>query len=841
MMATHAKPVPAWHSFTVATFAGASDTHIGTGEDYRSITLASIFENEPTARPKMSGGAFLASSYCSFDARSHEVQREQGSFVALVGDIDKGNLTLSAIRAATERFAGGSAWLVYSSAHSRPGDLRWRIVFPLEKPCAFAEWYDAQMSLFSFMESADIPMDHALSRAGQPIYLPNVPPAYKDGTKLRGEDGKALYYQSANSGLDANGLDLAQGIVAGGISTIRQRRIADDREREALRKMAAAKRAEAPVEAGATPREHFNSTTSIETMLVLCDYEQCPRHPEDWRSPQQTGDTYATQIIENKWVSLSASDAASGLGCKCRSGCFGDAFDLYVHYKHSGSHADAYRAINSERKGSSVVYANFRSEPDDPGWQEIPDSAYQTDDEPDYEISIVPPEVASVAKASNSPLPLEWFEDLEPQLHGLWLMKGLLPAQGICIVHGHPGSGKTFLALTWAMYVALGWEWQGRKVKQGLVVYLSAEGQRGLKNRIAAFKQHHNVTKAPVAIIPVAIDMQAVDADVNRLIEAVKAAEEHYGEQAAMVVIDTVSKTFGAGKENTDDMVSYVSNCERVAVQFECLTVAIHHRPKDAESEDPRGHSSLKGGSETVILIEAGETKKARVSKQKDGEDGLEMLFKLKVIDLGLDEDGEKVTSCIVEDAQMAAQPRFDEPEAKVQRMPDNYRRVLQVLDDTAITSGMYPPQDIPESQINRMKVGKVVSFEDWRELYLKTAGQDPDTKPDTLSKTFRRALTRLQNDGIVKVYGEYAWRTWEARTLPDTCPDTDKNKAGQTRTLGGTPKGVTPAVSGCVSGLPGETVRPESDWENNPLLNSNYDGEPPAWMDEAPPWEEPA
>lgn len=449
----------------------------------------------------------------------------------------------------------------------------------------------------------------------------------------------------------------------------------------------------------------------------------------------------------------------------------------------------------------------------------------------------IPPYEGEGAPTPKPALPIEWFENLEPQLHGLWLMKGLLPSQGLGVLHGHPGSGKTFLALDWALHIALGREWQGRKVKQGLVVYLSAEGQRGLKNRIAAFKKHYGISNAPVAVIPVAIDMQALDADVNRLIDAVRAAEAHYGEQAVLVVIDTVSKTFGAGKENTDDMVGYVANCERVAAEFESLTLAVHHRPKDSESEDPRGHSSLKGGSECVILVEAGETKKVRVSKQKDGEDGLEMLFKLKVIELGQDEDGDAVTSCIVEATDVDATPRGDVPEAKAARLPDNYKRVLQVLDDTAVQSGFYPPTEIPDAQIDRLKVGKVVKLEDWRTQFAQQAGQDPDSKPDTVSKTFRRALTRLQNDGITAVWGEYAWRTWTVRTQPDTRSDTNQFKDRTDRTNGVPPKGGNPALSGSLSEAPSGTVRTPGDWQENPLFNpaAGAQSEPPAWMDEAP------
>jgi len=457
-------------------------------------------------------------------------------------------------------------------------------------------------------------------------------------------------------------------------------------------------------------------------------------------------------------------------------------------------------------------------------WPEVMENVVPIrDDMPSY-LDEVPPYEGEGAPLPKSALPLQYFDDIQMQLTGLWLMKRLLPSTGVAVLYGHPGSGKTFLALDWSLHVAFGWEWQGRKVKQGLVVYLCAEGVAGLRNRVEAFRRHHNVTGAPFALIPVAIDLQAPDADVNRLIDAVREAEEHFGETAVLVVIDTISKTFGAGKENTDDMVTYVANCQRISSEFEALTMAVHHRPKDAESEDPRGHSSLKGGSETVIIVEAGETKKLRVTKQKDGEDGMEMLFKLKVVELGQDEDGEPVTSCVVEATDVDLAPRGDTAAMKIGRLSDKQRAVLNSLDETLERAGVYPPREIPDADLNRVKVGKVVKTADWRLRHVQTSGQGSDIQPDSLRKEFDRGLIRLKNDGIIGVYGEWSWRKWEAMTQPRTTPDnsTDNIKI-QPRTTG--QKGVPPT---------GETPTlsvPLSEWASDDLSD-----EPPAWMDEAPP-----
>jgi KaiC/GvpD/RAD55 family RecA-like ATPase len=425
--------------------------------------------------------------------------------------------------------------------------------------------------------------------------------------------------------------------------------------------------------------------------------------------------------------------------------------------------------------------------------------------------------------APKPPLPLQYFEDIQEQLTGLWLVKRLLPTTGIAVLYGHPGSGKTFLAFDWGMHVALGWDWHGHKVKQGLVVIIAAEGVSGLRNRISAFRRHHNVKKAPVALIPVGVDLQAPDADTDRVIDAIREAEKHFEQSAALIIIDTLSKTFGAGKENTDDMVTYISNCQRIANQFECLTMPVHHRPKDAESEEPRGHSSLKGGAETVLLVESGEIKKVRVTKQKDGEDGLEMLFRLKVVGLGEDEDGEPVTSCVVEQSDVAYAPASDTPAAKAMRLPDGAKLALHHLDNTTERVGMIPPPDIPDDEINRLKVGKVVRIDDWREKCASASGHAPDTKPDTLSKAFRRNLEKLQSLGIVKVWKDYAWRTWESRTHAGHYSDTElfrdrtsgHSGAPTTWAPGDVRDDVRPSPTGDLSGPASDDDYVPLDWND--------------------------
>ena len=364
-------------------------------------------------------------------------------------------------------------------------------------------------------------------------------------------------------------------------------------------------------------------------------------------------------------------------------------------------------------------------------------------------------------KASDV-LPMVWFNEIEPNLNALWLVKGLLPRTGIALCYGHPGSGKTFWALDIAMHVALNWPWQGLTTEQGLVVYVGAEGLSGLRNRISAFRLHHDITGAiPFALVPASIDMQDPNADTERLIASIKSACADSGFEPRLVVIDTLSKTFGSGKENTDDMAAYVANCEKIAGTFDCCVMPVHHRPKDAESKEPRGHSSLKGGVDTVVLIEAGITKKATVHKQKDGEDGNVFLFNLKQVEIGVDDDGEAVTSCIVEHSSVDNSLPIDPKADARKRLSGMQRQVFSELGKCLEHQGQSVPTEIPDARINRFMTTKVVGRDVWRDTYLAVAcdgRDDRDTKRDDNRRNFNRSVTALQNKGLVGVWEGYAW-----------------------------------------------------------------------------------
>jgi hypothetical protein len=350
-------PVGGWRGFEVATFNGQFDTNIDTGRDYNTTSLGDVFCVEPTNRAKAAAPAFIPSLYCAHDARNHQAQRDRGLFVALTGDIDKGNISLARLRSAAETLIGPStAFFIYSTGSAKDADKRWRYIIPLSAPMLFDAWQESQEAAFSYMETNGVSMDWSLARAAQPVYLPNVPP------ERRGEDGQPHYFERFVQG--GGGLDLANApVLAAEIDKLRALKEADDLAKRSICTGAAVRRPVSTVD-GDSPIEAFNRSNAVEDLLIQYGYEAHP-NGKDWQSRHQQSGSHATRIFEGedgrqRFVSLSGSDVEAGLGVKAQGGgCYGDSFDLLTHYEHNG---DRGAAIGAVREAQAEAGAQRRKE-----------------------------------------------------------------------------------------------------------------------------------------------------------------------------------------------------------------------------------------------------------------------------------------------------------------------------------------------------------------------------------------------------------------------------------------------------------------------------------------------
>lgn len=228
---------------------------------------------------------------------------------------------------------------------------------------------------------------------------------------------------------------------------------------------------------------------------------------------------------------------------------------------------------------------------------------------------------------------------------GSWYVPGVVPVAELFVIFGESSSGKTFFSFDLAAAISRGVEWRGLTCKQARVLYVAAEGQRGLQRRVEAFCLAHNLSLEDLAItiVPAAPDLRKED-DVVALIETVRARGP-----CGLIFIDTLAQVMAGGDENSSADVGLVlKHCRGLAQKTGAMVVLIHHSGKDA-TKGARGHSSLRAAADGMIEVtRSGDVRCATVYKQKDGDDGLEMGFKLDVVQLPPDAEGMPVTSCVV-------------------------------------------------------------------------------------------------------------------------------------------------------------------------------------------------
>lgn len=193
------------------------------------------------------------------------------------------------------------------------------------------------------------------------------------------------------------------------------------------------------------------------------------------------------------------------------------------------------------------------------------------------------------------------------------LITGILTRDTVAALYGAPGTGKSFVALDWACSIAAGAWWQGRKVHQGPVLYVCAEGSAGMRARKQAWEKSANVILAgfPIRWLPLPVNF--LDPEwVDPLGQTV----EDLG--CVLVVIDTLNRSMPGGDENrSSDMGKVIAAADRVRQASHATVLLVHHSPK--ETDTLRGHSSLEGALETVISVHRDGSKiTLKNPKQKD-------------------------------------------------------------------------------------------------------------------------------------------------------------------------------------------------------------------------------
>lgn len=316
-----------------------------------------------------------------------------------------------------------------------------------------------------------------------------------------------------------------------------------------------------------------------------------------------------------------------------------------------------------------------------------------------------------------------------------WLIKGVLPKGRLGVLFGASGSGKTFVALDLAFAIARGNAWRERRTTKGNVVVIAAEGGNGIGKRGDAYSKYHEFDLRDVGnlhVITAAPNFLDSD-DISEVIAEIK----NLGPIDA-VIIDTLAQVSPGANENTsEDMGRVLANINLLHEACGAMNLVVHHAGKDL-SKGSRGWSGLKAAADVQIEVLRHDdgAREIHIEKMKDGEDGLRWGFKLETVELGLDRDGDPITSCVAVPADL---PKAEEKGERkgVKRRGRIENHVLEIM------SSNFKGEDT-------LRMDTLIEF---------AAAELPEPEPgarDTRRQHVKRAIQNLnkEKDGPLRIEG---------------------------------------------------------------------------------------
>lgn len=336
------------------------------------------------------------------------------------------------------------------------------------------------------------------------------------------------------------------------------------------------------------------------------------------------------------------------------------------------------------------------------------------------------------------------IDTISALLSSSYLVKGWLHRGALSVVYGESNVGKTFFGFDIAAHISSHTAWHGCRVSGGPVIYVAAEGGGGINNRVAAMRETHPemCEVAELQILPVALDLCG-PGDAPALIEAVESLgyRPSLHNPPALVVVDTLSRVMGAGDENTaKDMGQLIRNLDYIRATLKCHVMVVHHSGKDT-AKGARGSSALRAAVDTEIeLTRTDDVIVAEVRKQRDMALGGAFAYRLEDVELGLDDDGDPVTSAVVVPTDVP-QKRKD--------LSGNELTLWEALHEFVADCGVPNPSGTGWPDAGRVRIVDLESFRQFAN------GRFSNSNP---RQSVRRAMKGLQDAGRIGLNQGHIW-----------------------------------------------------------------------------------
>lgn len=354
-----------------------------------------------------------------------------------------------------------------------------------------------------------------------------------------------------------------------------------------------------------------------------------------------------------------------------------------------------------------------------------------------------------------------------------WLVKNLITRRELSMIAGPSKSGKSFLVLDMALSIARGEDWFGRKTRRGGVIYQAGEGAMGLKKRIRAYRQHHALSlkdNIPFVLLPARVDLYSSDDHTDKMISEIEHWKQAFDVPLELIVIDTwATATPGANENDGKDVSVVLERCARISRETGAAVLLVHHM--NADGAKVRGHTSILANLENVLIVKPVEDhhdgmgrqiREAKVDKNKDGEGGQTLRFVLRGLQIGTDEDGDPITSCVIQqpDGADSAAPAPQKP-----NITNSEAVLIRAIERALEEKGGPPPM------ASNLPAG-VDSVVDWKAVaeaydgltFDDTGEEESDEAREKRLAARRKTLSRcgesLMRKGIISRAKPWVWLT---------------------------------------------------------------------------------
>jgi len=325
-----------------------------------------------------------------------------------------------------------------------------------------------------------------------------------------------------------------------------------------------------------------------------------------------------------------------------------------------------------------------------------------------------------------------------------FLVQGYIPEKSIIEIFGSPGHGKSFVALDLSFCIANGIDWHQKRVNQGVVVYIAGEGFSGIGQRLRALEIKHGVPANNLIISK----QPASLTDKENALWVAEAVHQH---NPVLIVIDTLSRNFGGGDENsTRDMNTFISHLD-LYIKGDASVLIVHHSGH-AEKSRARGSSVLNGAVDVEYCISKSENLLTMSNtKAKEFEPPLGLSFEMTPQELDWqDEHGETISSVALTQTDYKPSKEKSEP-----RLRGRSEAVLAALQRSVESHGVKPGVEITTRFGGFGGGQRVVHIDNWRkEAYMVLDVEPGERETKNKRAAFNRAKDALRKNHIQTMDG---------------------------------------------------------------------------------------